>query len=163
MCSVCRLHIHSMYMYHHCDDCCMAAVTSAGPFMSLPVCVFSFRISNITMETAVEAELGEGLHGKGGVARFIESCVCPPGYTGLSCQVRLITEPHLPVSLFDLFLSLTCLSDLSFCRSVRQVFSVSRCLSCRLRVRRLSLFVHVFNVVAATTVKAVTWRLASVR
>ncbi|KAM8731402.1 laminin subunit alpha-1 isoform 1-T1 [Acanthopagrus schlegelii] len=44
------------------------------------------RISNITMETALEAELGEGLHGKGGVARFIESCVCPPGYTGLSCQ-----------------------------------------------------------------------------
>uniref|UniRef100_A0A671TW87 Laminin, alpha 1 n=1 Tax=Sparus aurata TaxID=8175 RepID=A0A671TW87_SPAAU len=44
------------------------------------------RISNITMETAVEAESGEGLPGKGGVARFIESCICPPGYTGLSCQ-----------------------------------------------------------------------------
>ncbi|XP_054863033.1 laminin subunit alpha-1 isoform X2 [Amphiprion ocellaris] len=45
------------------------------------------RIANITMETAVEAELGEeseGVHG--GVARLIESCVCPPGYSGLSCQ-----------------------------------------------------------------------------
>ncbi|KAL6097440.1 lama1 [Pungitius sinensis] len=39
------------------------------------------RISNITMETAVEAELDEG-----NVARLIESCICPPGYTGLSCQ-----------------------------------------------------------------------------
>ncbi|XP_078100457.1 laminin subunit alpha-1 [Sander vitreus] len=40
------------------------------------------RISNITMETAVEAGLDE----EGGVARLIESCICPPGYTGLSCQ-----------------------------------------------------------------------------
>uniref|UniRef100_A0A8D0CXN5 Laminin subunit alpha-1 n=1 Tax=Sander lucioperca TaxID=283035 RepID=A0A8D0CXN5_SANLU len=40
------------------------------------------RISNITMETAVEAGLDED----GGVARLIESCICPPGYTGLSCQ-----------------------------------------------------------------------------
>ncbi|XP_042350009.1 laminin subunit alpha-1-like [Plectropomus leopardus] len=39
------------------------------------------RISNITMETAVEAESEEG-----GVARLIESCTCPPGHTGLSCQ-----------------------------------------------------------------------------
>ncbi|XP_027137087.1 laminin subunit alpha-1 isoform X2 [Larimichthys crocea] len=46
------------------------------------------RISNITMETVLEvepeshdrAEVGEG------VARLIESCICPPGYTGLSCQ-----------------------------------------------------------------------------
>uniref|UniRef100_A0A3B4Z2A9 Basement membrane-specific heparan sulfate proteoglycan core protein n=1 Tax=Stegastes partitus TaxID=144197 RepID=A0A3B4Z2A9_9TELE len=47
------------------------------------------RIANITMETAVEAELGEESEGAavpGGVARLIESCVCPPGYTGLSCQ-----------------------------------------------------------------------------
>lgn len=142
---------------------CSSSDISRHVIISFPVCVFSFRISNITMETAVEAESGEGLPGKGGVARFIESCICPPGYTGLSCQVRLITAPHLPVSLFDLFLSLTCLSDLSFCRSVRQVFSVSRCLSFRLRVRNRSLFVHVFDVAAATTVKAVTWRLASVR
>ncbi|XP_039983193.1 laminin subunit alpha-1 isoform X2 [Xiphias gladius] len=40
------------------------------------------RISNITMETAVEAELEEGSE----VARLIESCICPRGYTGLSCQ-----------------------------------------------------------------------------
>ncbi|XP_078018932.1 laminin subunit alpha-1 [Epinephelus lanceolatus] len=39
------------------------------------------RISNITMETAVEAGSDEE-----GVARLIESCTCPPGYTGLSCQ-----------------------------------------------------------------------------
>uniref|UniRef100_A0A3B4WWD7 Laminin subunit alpha-1 n=1 Tax=Seriola lalandi dorsalis TaxID=1841481 RepID=A0A3B4WWD7_SERLL len=44
------------------------------------------RISNITMETAMEAELEEGSEVRGGVARLIESCVCPPGYTGLSCQ-----------------------------------------------------------------------------
>ncbi|KAL7373886.1 hypothetical protein ABVT39_016658 [Epinephelus coioides] len=39
------------------------------------------RISNITLETAVEAGSDEE-----GVARLIESCICPPGYTGLSCQ-----------------------------------------------------------------------------
>ncbi|XP_059205207.1 laminin subunit alpha-1 [Centropristis striata] len=39
------------------------------------------RISNITMETAVEEESETG-----GVARLIESCICPPGYRGLSCQ-----------------------------------------------------------------------------
>eukprot|EP00064_Thunnus_orientalis_P022038 superscaffoldBa00007097_g22218 len=39
------------------------------------------RISNVTMETAVEAEKAEG-----GGARLIESCICPPGYAGLSCQ-----------------------------------------------------------------------------
>ncbi|KAM9337101.1 laminin subunit alpha-1 [Symphorus nematophorus] len=44
------------------------------------------RISNITMETAMEVELEERLEVRGGVARLIESCVCPPGYTGLSCQ-----------------------------------------------------------------------------
>uniref|UniRef100_A0A7N5ZS04 Laminin subunit alpha-1 n=1 Tax=Anabas testudineus TaxID=64144 RepID=A0A7N5ZS04_ANATE len=44
------------------------------------------RISNITMETAVEADLQEGPEVTGGIARLIESCVCPPGYTGLSCQ-----------------------------------------------------------------------------
>ncbi|XP_056219655.1 laminin subunit alpha-1 [Seriola aureovittata] len=44
------------------------------------------RISNITMETAMEAELEEGSEVRGGVARLIESCVCPPGHTGLSCQ-----------------------------------------------------------------------------
>ncbi|XP_068437392.1 laminin subunit alpha-1 isoform X2 [Clinocottus analis] len=39
------------------------------------------RISNITIETAVEAESDEGE-----VARLIESCTCPPGHRGLSCQ-----------------------------------------------------------------------------
>uniref|UniRef100_A0A3P9DUJ5 Laminin, alpha 1 n=1 Tax=Maylandia zebra TaxID=106582 RepID=A0A3P9DUJ5_9CICH len=41
-----------------------------------------YLISNITMEMAVEVEKSE----VGNVARLIESCVCPPGYTGLSCQ-----------------------------------------------------------------------------
>ncbi|CAB1341121.1 unnamed protein product [Coregonus sp. 'balchen'] len=41
------------------------------------------RISNITMDTALEAE--EGLKGME-VACLIETCVCPAGYAGLSCQ-----------------------------------------------------------------------------
>ncbi|XP_062236101.1 laminin subunit alpha-1 [Platichthys flesus] len=44
------------------------------------------RISNITMETAREVESEEGSEVTGGVARLIESCICPPGYMGLSCQ-----------------------------------------------------------------------------
>ncbi|KAK5897644.1 hypothetical protein CgunFtcFv8_015135, partial [Champsocephalus gunnari] len=39
------------------------------------------RISNVTMEMVVEAGPGEG-----GGARLIESCTCPTGYSGLSCQ-----------------------------------------------------------------------------
>ncbi|XP_077410965.1 laminin subunit alpha-1 [Vanacampus margaritifer] len=43
------------------------------------------RISNITMETArEEQEAGES--GAGPVARLIESCFCPAGYAGSSCQ-----------------------------------------------------------------------------
>ncbi|KAI4794688.1 hypothetical protein KUCAC02_031907 [Chaenocephalus aceratus] len=38
-------------------------------------------ISNVTMEMVVEAGPGEG-----GGARLIESCTCPTGYSGLSCQ-----------------------------------------------------------------------------
>ncbi|XP_053268611.1 laminin subunit alpha-1 [Pleuronectes platessa] len=44
------------------------------------------RISNISMETAKEVESEEGSEVTGGVARLIESCICPPGYMGLSCQ-----------------------------------------------------------------------------
>uniref|UniRef100_A0A673BIA3 Laminin, alpha 1 n=1 Tax=Sphaeramia orbicularis TaxID=375764 RepID=A0A673BIA3_9TELE len=44
------------------------------------------QISNITMETAVEAEEVERSEVKRGVARLIESCMCPHGYAGLSCQ-----------------------------------------------------------------------------
>ncbi|KAM9839751.1 laminin subunit alpha-1 [Aulostomus maculatus] len=44
------------------------------------------RISNITMETAVEDHEVNGSEIGRGVARLIESCVCPPGYAGLSCQ-----------------------------------------------------------------------------
>ncbi|XP_032407316.1 laminin subunit alpha-1 isoform X2 [Xiphophorus hellerii] len=41
------------------------------------------RISNVTMETAVRAESDSSQE----KARLIESCLCPPGYSGLSCQV----------------------------------------------------------------------------
>uniref|UniRef100_A0A4W4DP19 Laminin, alpha 1 n=1 Tax=Electrophorus electricus TaxID=8005 RepID=A0A4W4DP19_ELEEL len=41
------------------------------------------RISNVSMETAVEAdEAPEAVV----VARLVETCDCPPGYAGLSCQ-----------------------------------------------------------------------------
>uniref|UniRef100_A0A665TLL1 Laminin, alpha 1 n=1 Tax=Echeneis naucrates TaxID=173247 RepID=A0A665TLL1_ECHNA len=42
------------------------------------------RISNITLETAMV--LDEGSQVERNVARLIESCICPTGYTGLSCQ-----------------------------------------------------------------------------
>lgn len=43
------------------------------------------RISNISMETALEAdEVPAG----GEVAQLVEMCECPLGYAGLSCQVR---------------------------------------------------------------------------
>lgn len=61
---------------------------------------FSCRISNITMETAVEEESSEV---RKGMARLIESCICPIGYTGLSCQVMVPLSPwHLmePFSLY---------------------------------------------------------------
>ncbi|XP_072536108.1 laminin subunit alpha-1 [Salminus brasiliensis] len=41
------------------------------------------RISNISMDTSIEAdEAPEGTQ----VARLVEACECPPGYAGLSCQ-----------------------------------------------------------------------------
>lgn len=49
------------------------------------------RISNISMETAVDVdEAPEGME----VARLVEMCECPPGYAGLSCQVT----PELLIS-----------------------------------------------------------------
>ncbi|KAF7654077.1 hypothetical protein LDENG_00074820, partial [Lucifuga dentata] len=44
------------------------------------------RISNVTVEMAVEVEEVEGMEAGRGVARLIESCICPLGYAGLSCQ-----------------------------------------------------------------------------
>ncbi|XP_065805141.1 laminin subunit alpha-1 [Labrus bergylta] len=44
------------------------------------------RISNITMETSLEAESLERSEIGVSVVRHIESCICPTGYTGLSCQ-----------------------------------------------------------------------------
>uniref|UniRef100_A0AAY4A552 Laminin subunit alpha 1 n=1 Tax=Denticeps clupeoides TaxID=299321 RepID=A0AAY4A552_9TELE len=41
------------------------------------------RITNITMETAIEAD---EVSGDRGAAQLVESCECPPGYAGLSCQ-----------------------------------------------------------------------------
>ncbi|KAJ8010618.1 hypothetical protein DPEC_G00076940 [Dallia pectoralis] len=41
------------------------------------------RISNITMDTSIEADVGlEGVE----EAHLIETCACPAGYAGLSCQ-----------------------------------------------------------------------------
>ncbi|KAM9826836.1 laminin subunit alpha-1 [Neosynchiropus ocellatus] len=44
------------------------------------------RISNITWETAVEDRDESGSELSTGTARLVESCECPPGYAGLSCQ-----------------------------------------------------------------------------
>lgn len=35
----------------------------------------------------MEADVEEDFEIGGAVARLIESCSCPPGYSGLSCQV----------------------------------------------------------------------------
>ncbi|KAK2859738.1 hypothetical protein Q5P01_004358 [Channa striata] len=56
------------------------------------------RISNITMETAMALELKEGSEVIWGMARLIESCVCPAGYTGLSCQECAAGFFHQPQS-----------------------------------------------------------------
>ncbi|KAJ8374971.1 hypothetical protein SKAU_G00055510 [Synaphobranchus kaupii] len=53
------------------------------------------RISNITLDTAVEAE--EGPLGAE-QARFIEMCECPSGYAGLSCQECVPGYHRKPVS-----------------------------------------------------------------
>ncbi|XP_070709007.1 laminin subunit alpha-1 [Pempheris klunzingeri] len=55
------------------------------------------RLSNITMETAVEVEL-EDREVRGGVARLIESCVCPLGYAGRSCQECAVGFFRQPLS-----------------------------------------------------------------
>ncbi|KPP59100.1 hypothetical protein Z043_123014 [Scleropages formosus] len=49
------------------------------------------RISNISMDTAVEADVAPA---GGGVAHLIEVCDCPRGYAGLSCQVRHPSRMH---------------------------------------------------------------------
>uniref|UniRef100_A0A8D3CIM4 Laminin, alpha 1 n=1 Tax=Scophthalmus maximus TaxID=52904 RepID=A0A8D3CIM4_SCOMX len=56
------------------------------------------RISNITMETAVEAKLEQEPGVTGEVVRLIESCNCPPGHTGLSCQECAAGYFHRPQS-----------------------------------------------------------------
>lgn len=119
--------------------------------------ILHFRISNITMETAVEA--GDGSEVSGDMARSIESCICPTGYTGLSCQVSLTWF------LFSHLLLLTCSSSpapLRFlCRTVLQASSTSQCLSCHLRGSWRC--VRVFPVAVTTTVSAVMLRAENVR
>ncbi|TNM96650.1 hypothetical protein fugu_016311 [Takifugu bimaculatus] len=79
------------------------------------------RISNITMETALENEDGSEVGGD--MARSIESCICPTGYTGLSCQVnvRITTVP--------LDSSVSRLSELS--PQGQRLMSVRPCVPCR--------------------------------
>lgn len=68
-----------------------------------PFLVVLLRISNITMETALESK--EGSVVSGGVARSIESCICPTGYSGLSCQVSVRIMCPSPVSRSPVFLA----------------------------------------------------------
>ncbi len=71
----------------HRTNCVMVGYSSS---VDVIFCLyFLFRISNITMETAVEVGLDDASEVKGSMARLIEACVCPPGYTGLSCQVMI--------------------------------------------------------------------------
>jgi hypothetical protein len=39
-------------------------------------------LSDVAMDTAVSLQTGEGY------ASQVESCRCPPGYSGLSCEVK---------------------------------------------------------------------------
>lgn len=41
------------------------------------------NITDFVMQSAQHVNVGLG------VANLVEECVCPPGYEGLSCQVRL--------------------------------------------------------------------------
>ncbi|KAF0028671.1 hypothetical protein F2P81_019758 [Scophthalmus maximus] len=68
---------------------------SHDDFMSV---LSNVQISNITMETAVEAKLEQEPGVTGEVVRLIESCNCPPGHTGLSCQECAAGYFHRPQS-----------------------------------------------------------------
>ena len=50
-------------------------------YTSYPVDV---SITNVQIETALPYDSGMGL------ANFVEQCICPKGYTGLSCEVSII-------------------------------------------------------------------------
>ncbi|XP_055037654.2 laminin subunit alpha-1 [Misgurnus anguillicaudatus] len=56
------------------------------------------RISNISMETAVDADEFDG----GEIARLVEMCECPLGYAGLSCQECAPGYYRQPVSQLDM-------------------------------------------------------------
>ncbi|XP_067107794.1 laminin subunit alpha-1 [Osmerus mordax] len=60
------------------------------------------RIANITMETALDVEDSSE---DGDVASLIESCECPAGYAGLSCQECAPGYYRQPVSELDLTVS----------------------------------------------------------
>lgn len=50
----------------------------------LNILIIPLRIANISMDIAMDAEDGSE---SAEVAHLIESCECPRGYAGLSCQV----------------------------------------------------------------------------
>lgn len=78
------------------------------------------------METALEDKEGPVVGGD--AAGWIESCVCPTGYAGLSCQVNVQTRCSFACFPF------TCVHLPSF-RTAPLDSSVSRRLSCQPRVR----------------------------
>ena len=110
------LYIHIIHIHLYISICCIIFYLHfIGQFLSSNMSLCHFlcyvvRISNMTMETAGEVESEEGSEVTGGVARLIESCICPPGYMGLSCQVTINKTMWAWGSWFRTCLSLTCLS-----------------------------------------------------
>lgn len=45
-------------------------------------------LRDVSMDTAAPQSTGQSL------ATEVEQCVCPPGYIGLSCEVRIISFVH---------------------------------------------------------------------
>ncbi|XP_028290565.1 laminin subunit alpha-1 isoform X3 [Gouania willdenowi] len=96
------------------------------------------RIADITMEMAQSMERGVEPGLSGGVARMIELCVCPIGYTGLSCQVEsAYYHSNRLLYVTDLSVSQLCapgffrLSVSELSRSQRTSVVVSPCVRCR--------------------------------
>lgn len=78
------------------------------------------------METAVEVE--PAATATGGVATLIESCLCPSGYAGLSCQVTTVMSLLQRKScLFNLNIYFSVC--LCVCRTALTVSTVNHCQS----------------------------------